>query len=175
MTRPHSLVCVGKIIAAHGVRGEVKIACEIEPSRIPAVVSDKFGRKQFHIAHTREESGGQIIASFEHIGNRNEAETLIGLALFAEIAHSENAKKNSVENSWNAGELIGLEARLINGTRYGKVMNIYNFGAGDIVEMEKADGSLEMLPFRNAYFGEINISEGYMVVIPPDYVEQEHG
>ena len=47
----------------------------------------------------------------------------------------------------------------------GKVAGIYNFGAGDILEIKLAsDGRLEMIPFNHSYVPTIDIDDGYIIV-----------
>ena len=164
-----SRILVGVILAAHGVRGDVKIrSLTSEPEDIFSYpLSDKTGRKTFKI--TRRGGNAQAyIASIEGLKDRNEAELLRNTELYTEA--SLLPKKS---NEYYYTDLKGLEARLQNGKAYGRVVNVYNFGAGDIVEIERKDGELEMLPFRDPFVGEVDTARGYMIVTPPEYVEGE--
>ena len=69
------------------------------------------------------------------------------------------------EDEFYQADLIGLEVRLADGSAAGKVAGIYNFGAGEILEIKVADGGrLEMIPFTRAYVPEVNIKDGYIIV-----------
>lgn len=67
--------------------------------------------------------------------------------------------------------LIGLRALRADGSVYGKIVTVYNFGASDIIEIEKPNGKLEMLPAKEPYLGRVCAEEGYVTVQPPEYVE----
>ena len=163
------LVQVGVITAAHGIRGHVKIRSFTEnPESLLSChpLTDATGNRPFKI--TRQGIKDSIlIVSIEGIHDRNAAELLKGTALYALAPSSQEAE----ENKWPYDTLIGLEARGIDGTVYGKVIGVYNFGAGDIIEISLANGKTEMLPFKNAFVGDINVENGTLIVFPPDYAE----
>ena len=97
------------------------------------------------------------------IDDRNTAEGLIGSRLYAErevLPPLEN------EDEFYQADLIGLEVRQ-NGSAQsaGRVAGIYNFGAGEILEIKvAATGKLEMIPFNRVYVPEVNIKDGYIIV-----------
>ena len=125
-----------------------------------------MAKKQFKIKlHGGTEQG--LIASIEGITDRNQAELLRGIELYARA----EARPDKKENSWYHGELVGLKAQLENGKSYGKVIAMHNFGAGDIIEIELAIGKTEMLPFKDSFVGKVNTQGGYMIVHPPEYLE----
>ena len=58
----------------------------------------------------------------------------------------------------------------------GEVIAVQNFGAGDILEIKRADGSVLMLPFTENAVPEIDLAGGIVVVDPPaDSPESERG
>lgn len=168
---PKAPVKVGVIASAHGIRGQVKLHSYLaKPDDIFScpVITDKSGRRTFVIT-LQGRKDNPFIASIEGVNDRNAAEMLKGIELYGDIKSASKPKKNQ----WYYSDLKGLEARLSNGKTYGKVLAVYDFGAGDIIEIEFADGKTEMLPFREAFFGEVNVEKGYLVVTPPEYVEGE--
>lgn len=164
-----SKVLVGLILAAHGVRGDVKIRSYTdEPEAIFSyALTDKTGRKKYSI--TRRGGNAQAYVASIGLKDRNEAELLRNTELYADAG--ELPEKSSTEYYYT--ELKGLEARTTNGKAYGRVVNVYNFGAGDIIEIERAGGELEMLPFRAPFVGDVDTNGGYLMVTPPEYVEGE--
>ena len=68
------------------------------------------------------------------------------------------------EDEFYHTDLIGLEVRSSNGETIGEVNALYNFGAGDIIELKLNSGSLEMLPFTETYVPTINIKEHHIIV-----------
>ena len=165
-----SRILVGVILSAHGVRGDVKIrSLTDDPEAIFSYqLTDKTGRKKYSITR-RGGNEKAYVASINGIQDRNEAELLRNTELFADA--SELPKKSSTEYYYT--DLKGLEARTENGKVYGRVINVYNFGAGDIIEIERGDGEQEMLPFRAPFVGDVHTDKGYLVVTPPEYVEGE--
>jgi 16S rRNA processing protein RimM len=155
------LIRIGIITAAHGIRGEVKVCSFTDPAGaiFSYDLTDASGGRKFHLS----KKGGNekaFIASVEGISDRNKAELLAGTELFT--LESELPEKN---------RLIGLEARLPDGSVYGRITQLYNFGAGDIMEIELKGGKTEMLPLNDDFLGDIHADEGYAVVFPPEYME----
>lgn len=170
MTSP-KLVRVGVIASAHGVKGQVKVKCFTEkPETLLTFkkLTDAAGKRSF----TLKKQGVKndlLIVSIEGIDDRNASELLKGTELFAPAP----ALKAAKTNEWTYAELTGLEARLGNGKMYGKIVGVYNFGAGDIIEIQLPDTTTEMLPFKDEFVGAVHVERGFLVVSPPDYVEAE--
>ena len=64
-------------------------------------------------------------------------------------------------------DLIGLAVVAADGAAVGRVAAVENYGAGDILEIEKPDGKRFMVPFRPEAVPEV----GERVVVDPAYVE----
>ena len=162
-------VKLGIIRSAHGVRGQVKIfSISGDPDDLLAHGSllDNRGRRYTLTRHGAQEAC--LIASIHGLTDRNEAEKLKGTELFALMQQQELGK-----DEFLIGDLIGLTARTESGDIYGIVYDVMNFGAGDIIEIERPNGEREMLPFTAAFFGEVNAQKRELVVIPPDYVDNK--
>jgi 16S rRNA processing protein RimM len=67
--------------------------------------------------------------------------------------------------------LIGLTAELADGTVYGRIKSVDDYGAGDILEIERADGATELLPFTDRIVPTVDMAARRIVVDPPVYVE----
>ncbi len=124
------------------------------------MLEDQNGRR-FEVkvsGHSKE----LLRVKIKGIDDRNTAEGLIGSRLYAEreVLPLEN------EDEFYQADLIGLEVRQ-NGSAQpaGRVAGIYNFGAGEILEIKvAATGKLEMIPFNRVYVPEVNIKDGYIIV-----------
>ena len=68
-------------------------------------------------------------------------------------------------------EIRGLKVRLQNGALFGTVVGVYDFGAGDVIDIEKKNGKMEMLPLKEPFIEAIYADKGYMVIAAPEYVE----
>ena len=47
----------------------------------------------------------------------------------------------------------------------GAIKNVFNFGAGDIIEIEFNNGQIELFPFTLEVFPQVG--KGYVVFVPP--------
>ena len=55
----------------------------------------------------------------------------------------------------------------VDGTALGTVRAMHNFGAGDMIEIEDANGKTELLPFTIATVPSVDLDEGRVVIDPP--------
>ncbi len=156
-------ICLGAIVGVHGIKGEVKVKSFAESERNLeryGVLKDQYGRswKVKVSGHSKE----LLRVKIAGIDDRNAAKELIGCRLYADRGA---LPELTSEDAFYQADLIGLEARLADGGTAGKVVGIYDFGAGDILEIELAgSGELEMIPFTRQYVPEVNIKDGYIIV-----------
>lgn len=156
-------ICLGAVVGVHGIKGEVKVKSFTEPDtnidRYGEVESKDAGQK-FElkvVGHSKE----LLRVKIKGVNDRTAAEKLIGTGFYI---NRDALPELEDEDEFYEADLIGLEARQ-NGEVIGTVAGLYNFGAGEIIELKlKATSKLEMLPFTKAYVPEINISEGYITV-----------
>ena len=67
------------------------------------------------------------------------------------------------EGEYYHADLIGLACEGPDGEPFGHVAAVENFGAGDILEIERPDGRRTMVPFRD---GIASLVDGRIVVDP---------
>jgi len=164
MTRePDKRVCLGVVASAHGVRGDVKIKPFTETPEGPAaygVLEDKARTRRFEIITSRV-SGNTLVAHFEGVDDRNAAEALKGVELYADRTQLPDPD----EDSWYFADLIGLAVYDIDGTQLGTVIAIHNFGAGDVIEIRpQKNGPSGLVPFTRDQVPEVNVAGGRIVV-----------
>lgn len=157
-------VCIGKIVAAHGIKGEVKVrSVNQNPLDLDqygtvenADASKKFSIKVVGLVSTNAR------VKIEGVTTRNDAEALIGTELYV----PRSALPELEEEEFYLSDLIGLDVCLKTpDKKIGKVAAFQNFGAGDIIEIKlKGQKETEMLPFTKDYVPTINIDEGYIIV-----------
>ena len=168
MTRA-ARICVAKIGAAHGVRGEVRLWPFTED---PMAVIDygplstKDGARQFEVARARA-AKDHLVASLKGVTNRDEAERLNGIELYL----SRDALPDTDEGEYYHADLIGLAALDPQGAAIGTVTAIHNFGAGDIIEIAPKSGPSLLLPFTNAVVPTVDLAAGHVVVDLPQEIE----
>lgn len=164
-------VCVGAIAAAHGIKGEVKIKTfTADPLSVASYgpVSDESGARQFRLSHVRTAGGAAgesvVLARLEGVTDRNAAEALRGLRLYVPRA----ALPAPEADEYYHHDLIGLAAVLISGERLGTVAAVYNFGAGDLLEVSRDGASSVVVPFTNAVVPTVDLAAGKLVIDPPE-------
>ncbi len=168
---PQDLVLVGRFGAAHGVRGEIRLKSFTgDPEAIAdyAPLYDKSGTRTFVLTSLRHVREDMFVARIEAVASRNEAEALVNLDLYANKAQLPEPE----EDEFYQSDLIGLAAVLEDGTRIGDVLNVLNFGAGDILEVKPAQGGETLLyPFTKAVVPVIDLADRRVVIAPPQESE----
>lgn len=166
-------ILLGKIGAAHGIRGEVRLVSHTQdPAAIAAygpLETDRPGLV-ITIAAARR-SKNVLIARLAGISDRNAAEALNGVSLYID---RDRLPAIEDEDDFYHADLIGLDARLESGVSIGQVIAVPNYGAGDLIEIrDPRSGDTFLLPFTRAVVPAVHIGEGYLVIVPP--LETEPG
>lgn len=142
------LVVIGRIIKAHGIRGEVVVQPLSDvPGRLDAGVEVLVGNTLRTITGSRPHQG-RLLVSFEGVGDRTTAELLRGRELRAE------AVDISDSDVYYAHELVGMAVRDANGQLIGTVVELIELpgAAGyDLLEVQRPDGPTFLLPAVDEY------------------------
>jgi 16S rRNA processing protein RimM len=157
---------MGVITGAHGIKGEVRVkSFTAEPEAIAAygALEDERGGRRLALTLTGTVRG-MLIARVEGVSDRNAAERLKGTRLYLSRAALPEPK----EEEYYHADLIGLAAVLRDGSAFGRVRAVHEYGAGDSLEIERADGGLVVVPFTEAAVPEIDIAAGRVVIDPPE-------
>lgn len=157
-------LCLGAIVGVHGIRGEVKVKSFtdiVEDIDQYGALEDKSGSKKFIIKVTGY-SKGILRVKIKGVDDRNTSESLIGTQLFV----AKNLLPDLGEDEFYHADLIGLDVKLKSTNEVaGKILNVYNFGAGDVLEIENIRSkNSEMIPFNKEYVPVVNVKEGYIIV-----------
>ena len=132
-------VTLAVVIGAHGVTGEVRLK----------VFTDDLARyKTFNggkltLKSVRSGSNGAI-ARIAEVADRNAAEALRGTVLTV----PRSALPPLGEGEYYHADLLGLAVVSTDGEPIGTVVAIDNFGAGDVLEIERPDKKRFMVPMR---------------------------
>jgi len=163
----NSLVCLGEIVSAHGIKGAVNIKTYTENPKFICNFDSVYDSDgvSYNLKFISAKSA-YIIASIEGVSDRNAAEELIGKKLFLE----RNALPEISDGEFYYEDLIGLEVRSRDGKSLGSVHYMHNFGAGDIIEINLSNGKSEMILFNDDNVPEVNIPDGYIIVDMPDFI-----
>ena len=167
---PRDMVLVGAITGAHGIRGEVKLrSFTADPSAIASYspLETATGAK-IEIARLRPQKDG-FIAILKGVSDRNAAEALKGTELFVPRERLPEPEDDEVY----VHDLIGLAVHLADGTRLGEVVDVADYGAGDLIDV-RLDGRRDtvLIPFASQYVLEADETK-IVVDLPEGYLETE--
>jgi 16S rRNA processing protein RimM len=140
---PEDQVALAAIAGAHGIGGEVRLklfAQSVDSLRRHERV--RVGDRLLTLASLKGDRAP--IARFAEISDRNSAEALRGLL----VTVPRSALPPLDEGEYYHADLIGLPCESASGEALGRVVAVEDFGAGDIIEIEKPDGKRSMVPFR---------------------------
>jgi len=173
LTPKDNMILMGRIGAAHGVRGEVRIQSFTEDPMALVdygpLATNKPGLT-ITILSARTTTN-VLVARLEGVNDRNAAEKLNGVELY--VPRSLLPEPEDEDEFYHA-DLIGLVARLADGSEIGTVAALPNYGAGDLLEIRNTrSGDVFLYPFTKAVVPEVHVAEGYLVIEPP--IEAEPG
>jgi 16S rRNA processing protein RimM len=155
-------IALAAVAGAHGVKGEVRLKLfsdSVESlSRHETLHVGGVDRRLLAI----RDSGKTAVARFEGINDRSAAEALRGTLV--EIDRSALPPLEAGE--YYHADVIGLPCFDRDGAELGKVVAVENYGAGDLLEVERATGKRSLIPFRAG----IAEQQGDRIVLDPEFL-----
>lgn len=153
-----SPVTLAVIIGAHGVTGEVRL--KVFSEDLGAYKS--FNDGKLTLKSTRHGSNGTI-ARIAEVNDRNAAEAMRG----TELTVPRSSLPPLAEGEYYHADLLGLPAVSTDGEALGKVVAIDDFGAGDVIEVERPTGKRFMVPMNADAVPEWNAER---LIVSPDFI-----
>ncbi len=157
-------VCLGVIVGAKGIAGEVRIKSFTEnPADIGAYgpVESEDGTKTWTLTVVGE-AKGVVIARIKSVADRTQADDMKGVKFF--VARAKLPKPD--EGTYYQADLVGLKVVLTTAEELGTVVAVHNFGGGDIIEVGDGINETVMVPFTSAAIAEVNMKDGFIRVEP---------
>ncbi len=160
-------ILLGRILGAHGIRGDVLIeSYASEPQAIAAYgpLETEDAARRLEISVVRLTPKG-VIAHVGDVHDRTAAEALKGLALYVD----RTCLPEPGEDEFYRTDLVGLAAEAPDGRKLGTIVAVENYGAGDILELRlKGARKTELIPFSEAFVPVVDIAGGRVVVVLPE-------
>ncbi|HVR91219.1 MAG TPA: ribosome maturation factor RimM [Novosphingobium sp.] len=157
--RPVTLAAVS---GAHGVTGEVRL--KLFGEGIATLKTHaSFNGGALTLTKLRDDGKGGAVARFAEITDRTAAEALRSTVLTV----PRDALPPLGEGEYYHADLLGLPAVSTDGADLGRCIAVENFGAGDVLEIERPDGKRFMVPMR----ADAVLEWGERLVIDAAYVE----
>ena len=155
-------IALAAVAGAHGVKGEVRLKMfsdSVESlSRHETLYVGGAERRLLSV----RDGGKTAVARFEGVVDRGAAEALRGSLIEVDRA----ALPPLDEGEYYHADLLGLAAEDSAGNAIGTVVAVENYGAGDLLEIERADGRRSLIPFKP---GIAEIGDG-RIVLDPDFL-----
>lgn len=137
-------IALAAVAGAHGVKGELRLKLFTDGidslSRHEKLYVAGVPRRLLSVRIT----GKSAVARFEGIGDRSDAEALRGSLIELDRADLPRLE----EGEYYHADLIGLAAVDRDGMQVGEVSAVENYGAGDLLEIARDDGSRSLIPFK---------------------------
>jgi 16S rRNA processing protein RimM len=161
------MICIGTVIAAHGIRGDVKILSHTQPTGAVAGYT-RFSLKSGQVLQTEHLRihAQHAIARFSGISTRTQAEALKGENLYVE----RRCLPPLPVNEYYHADIIGLTTYDQDAEVIGTVSALYNFGADDVLEITCPDGRTCMTPLKGSHIllwdvtsGQLRINRNFVV------------
>lgn len=155
---PHRPVTLAAIAGAHGVTGEVRL--KLFGEGVAALKRYRaFNDSSLTVEKLRDDGKGGAIARFAEVADRNAAEALRGTTLTV----PRSAMPALAEGEYYHADLIGLPAASTSGEPLGTCVAVENYGAGDVLEIEREDGRRFMVPMTSAAVPEWSEERGLLI------------
>jgi 16S rRNA processing protein RimM len=164
-------ICVARVGAPHGVRGEVKLwSFTSDPLAVAdyGTLESKDGARTLEI-ETLRPAKDHLVARFKGVSDRDAAERLRSLDLYVARARLPPIAGN---DEFYVTDLVGLAAHDRDGARIGDIVSVQNFGAGDLLEL-KLDAARDtvFVPFTETTVPHVDIAGGKVVIDRPDEID----
>lgn len=162
-------IVIGKIVAPHGVRGDIRILPLTEkPEQFLELdyllLAD--GRR-LTLKHARFHKR-MVLATVAEINSMNEAELLRG----QEVLINSDDLPELEEGQFYVADLIGLPVYDEQGAQIGTFKDALTTGSNDVYVIAVPGAKDILLPALKIYVKEINLAEKRIVVTLPEWVDE---
>jgi 16S rRNA processing protein RimM len=155
-------IALAAVAGAQGIKGELRLKLFGEGADSLALHKTVYlGGVERRLLSVRD-AGKMAVARIEGVNDRNAAEALRGQLIEIDQA----ALPALEEGEYYHADLIGLPCEDLEGKPAGTVVAVENFGAGDLLEVERLDGKRSLIPFKQ---GIADLVDG-RITLDPDFL-----
>lgn len=154
-------IIIGKIGAAHGVRGDMKVYPLTDfPDRFNTIKKAFIDDKEIDIISTRYQNNF-VVMKVKGVNSREEVARYTNKLL--KINRSDVPPLN--EGEYYSFDIIGLKVINQDDVVLGEIIEILKTGSNDVYITKTPEGKQLLIPALKKVITEINIEEGFMKVI----------
>ena len=151
-------IALAAVAGAHGVKGELRLKLFSDSAESLAAHEKLYvGGTERRLLAIRD--GKMAVARFEGISDRSAAEALRGSLVEVE----REALPALEDGEYYHADLIGLNVADAAGISLGTVVAVENYGAGELLEIERDGGKRSLIPFSP---GIADLDDNRIVVDP---------
>ncbi len=156
---------MAEIVGVHGVKGMLKLKVFSDsPESLPdyAPLCDAAGKEFIFLTYQPHQN--VYLAALDNVKDRDQAEKLRGTRLYVP---RERLPKIKDRNTYYYADLIGLTAKDAAGIAIGKIIQVANFGSGDLLEIKPLKGASYYVPFTKAIVPNVDVAKKEATVLVP--------
>lgn len=154
----------GKIVATHGLRGEVKVLpwCDGPEALVPIKTFYLDGGNTPKRAERCRIQKNMVLLKLEGVDTPEAAQALRGRVLWLD-----REEDTLEEGQYYIQDLIGLSVEDADtGERYGTLQDVTETGANDVYHVAFPDGRVQLVPAIPQVIAKIDIDGGKMLIRP---------
>ncbi len=163
---PDDLLLIGVIAGPFGIKGLVKIkAFTDQPDYLKRHLRDIFVGKKlapYSLTHLHEHKPGVLLLTLRGVETREAVDELRGADVY--IRRSDAAPLG--EDEYYLHELIGLQVSTTDGLDLGKVREVIETGANEVLVVTRPGQGDALVPLVREFITEFDIPGGRVVVRP---------
>lgn len=153
------MLAVGKILKAHGIRGDVKAESYMDTPASFSEIKKLFVDGKELAVERAKVAGNFVLIKFKGVDTMNDAELLRGKLLSAE----KTDLPDPGQNRYYIGDLLGSKVCDEEGTVLGTLKEILQYGSADVYLL-KTDKGTVMFPYVGEVIKEIS-PEGKTITV----------
>ena len=165
-------IIIGKIVAPHGVRGDIRILPLTEKPELFLDLEYLLleGGKKLTVKNARFQKR-MILVTTKEVTSMNEAELLRDKNIYIKAEDLPELE----EDEFYGADLVGIPVYDLEGNQIGTFKDSLSTGSNDVYIIAVPGAKDILVPALKEYFKEINLAEKRIVVKLPEWTEEEWG
>ena len=165
-------IIIGKIVAPHGVRGDIRILPLTEKPELFLDLEYLLleGGKKLTVKNARFQKR-MILVTTKEVTSMNEAELLRDKNIYIKAEDLPELE----EDEFYVADLVGIPVYDLEGNQIGTFKDSLSTGSNDVYIIAVPGAKDILVPALKEYFKEINLAEKRIVVKLPEWTEEEWG